>query len=74
MSAGNSKMLILFMFFPPNSSLKDNFQNRGFMLDIHTYKLTFVSFFMFFFAPSPCCVLKTVLETRKYFINKHHSC
>ena len=26
---------------------------------------------MFFFAPSPCCVLKTVLETRKYFINKH---
>ena len=74
MSAEKSKMLVFFYVFSPNSSLKDNFQNRGFMLDIHTYKLTFVSFFMFFFAPSPCCVLKTVLETRKYFINKHHSC
>ena len=59
-------MLVFFYVFSPNSSLKDNFQNRGFMLDIHTYKLTFVSFFMFFFAPSPCCVLKTVLETIQY--------
>ena len=53
MSAEKSKMLVFFYVFSPNSSLKDNFQNRGFMLDIHTYKLTFVSFFMFFFAPSP---------------------
>ena len=30
MSAENSKMLVFLMFFFPNSSLKDNFQNRGF--------------------------------------------
>ena len=29
MSAENSKMLVFLCFFP-NSSLKDNFQNRGF--------------------------------------------
>ena len=29
MSAENSKMLVFYVFFP-NSSLKDNFQNRGF--------------------------------------------
>ena len=48
MSAEKSKMLVFFYVFSPNSSLKDNFQNRGFMLDIHTYKLTFVSFFYVF--------------------------
>ena len=30
-----------------------------FSADIHTYKLTFVSFFMFFFAPSPYYYCKT---------------
>ena len=39
MSAEKSKMLVFFYVFSPNSSLKDNFQNRGFMLDIHTYEI-----------------------------------
>ena len=30
MSAEKSKMLVFFYVFSPNSSLKDNFQNRGF--------------------------------------------